>query len=200
MSGGPVVVQLNWEDPITGKSHYSSLQVPIAIGREAAKMPTQWGSQTVSHLELDHKQVSRHHAFINIVNRQLHIADKSANGTFLNGRLVRQDGQVFTPKDTLRIGPFKITAAIVNEGDTITTELNREHSHLVKAEGEANPSAILIWLVGGVILLLIGVGIWVAARTLLNQARPTLDPASSESSLDISDIGVGAVETITTTA
>lgn len=199
MSGEPVVLKLIWEDPLTGNSHSASLQIPIAIGREAAKMPAHLGNQSVSHLELVHQQVSRCHALITLVNRQLHITDKSANGTFLNGRPVRQDGQVFTAKDTVRIGPFKITAAILNADESNSTELNRDHSHLAKAEVGANPNVILVWLLGGGILLLMGIGIWFAAQVLLNQARPTIDdpvsdPTSLESSLNISNLNISNLE------
>ncbi|MEM8808967.1 MAG: FHA domain-containing protein [Cyanobacteria bacterium P01_G01_bin.38] len=195
MSGEPVVLKLIWEDPLTGNSHSASLQTPIAIGREAAKMPTRLGNQSVSHLELVHQQVSRCHALITLVNRQLHIADKSANGTFLNGRPVRQDGQVLTAKDTVRIGPFKITAAILNTDESNSTELNRDHSHLAKAEVGANPNVILIWVLGGGVLLLMGVGLWFIAQVLLKQARPQIDapapePMSLESSLNISNLSI----------
>ena len=201
MSGEPVIIQFSWVDPVTGQPHHSSLQTPIAIGREASQMPDKVGNQPVSHLELDHKQVSRWHALITIVNRQLHITDKSANGTFLNGRLVRQNGQVFTSKDTLRVGPFKITAAVVSHDETNATELlNRDNSHFAKTGGDASPNAILVWLVGGLILLLMGGGIWLAAQTLLQRARPTIDSTSSSFLLDISDAEVETVETITKAA
>ncbi|MBE7381712.1 MAG: FHA domain-containing protein [Leptolyngbya sp. SIO1E4] len=199
MSGEPVVIQLSWEDPVTGQSHRSSLQAPIAIGRESARMPEQLGNQPVSHLELVHKQVSRWHALVTVVNRQLHITDKSANGTFLNGRPIRQDGQIFTPKDTLRIGPFKITAAVVNDGEADATELNQDRSHLAKPGTGANPNTILVWLVGGGILLLMGLGLWAAARALLDQARPQVEPPSPESSIENFGAEVGPLEILTTT-
>ena len=125
MSGAPVVIQLSWQDPVTGESQYASRQLPVAIGREASKMPVQLEHLPVSHLELDHQQVSRCHALISIVNRQLYIADQSANGTFLNGRLIQQSGQALTPKDTIRIGPFKLTAVIVDKADANRSEERR---------------------------------------------------------------------------
>ena len=184
MAGESVVIHLSWEDPITGKSHRSSLPPPVAIGREPAKMSQQWGNQSVSYLELAHNQVSRHHASITVVNRQLYVTDKSANGTFLNGRRVRQNGQFFTPKDTLRIGPFKITAALMDADATGSTELNIDQDPLVKPETTANPNVILIWLVGGIILLLIGTGLWVAAQAFLERARPEVDSTSMDSVIE----------------
>ena len=182
MSGEAIAIQLSWQDPETGESQYASRQLPVAIGREASKMPVQLEHLPVSHLELEHQQVSRCHAVISMVNRQLHIADKSANGTFLNGRLIEKSGEVLTPKDTIRIGPYKLTAVVVNSKDANSTELNHEYSHVAKGELSAEPNAILGWVLGGVVLLLLGIGLWFAARALLNQARPTLDP-EPESSL-----------------
>ncbi|MEM6256593.1 MAG: FHA domain-containing protein [Cyanobacteria bacterium P01_D01_bin.156] len=180
-------MQLNWEDPVTGNSQYASRQLPVAIGREADRMPTQLEQLPVSHLELEDKQVSRCHAVISVVNRQLFITDKSANGTFINGRLIQQTGQIFTTKDTIRIGPFKITATVVNSADANSTELNREYSHVAKATADAGtePNALLGWIVGGSVLLVLGIGLWFGAQTLLNRARPTAEPASSQSFLEL---------------
>ncbi|MGF1524477.1 MAG: FHA domain-containing protein [Leptolyngbyaceae cyanobacterium] len=180
----PVVIQLSWEDPMTGKSHRTALQAPVAIGREPAKMSEQWGDQSVSCLELAHSQVSRYHASITILHGQLYITDQSANGTFLNGRRVRADGQFFTRKDTLRIGPFKITAAIMDTDTTGTTELNLDQEPLARPARKADPNAMLVWLVGAVILLLLGVGIWATAQLLLEQFRPSV-PSSSTGSADV---------------
>ncbi|MDV3348027.1 FHA domain-containing protein [Leptolyngbyaceae cyanobacterium CCMR0082] len=194
MSGEPVVIQFNWEDPVTGESQYASRQLPVAIGRETSKMPTQLENQPVSHLELIHQQVSRCHAVISMTNRQLYLSDKSANGTFLNGRPIQKNGQIFKPKDTIRIGPFKLTAMIINTTDANSTELNREYSHLAKSEmATAEPNAILGWLIGGGILLLMGIGLWLGGQALLNRARPTLDDPA-ESSLNLSNMEIGALE------
>ncbi|MEM9267039.1 MAG: FHA domain-containing protein [Cyanobacteria bacterium P01_F01_bin.13] len=199
MSGKPVVIQFNWEDPTTGASQQASRQLPVAIGREAVKMPTVLEHLPVSHLELIHQQVSRCHAVISMVNRQLYITDQSANGTFLNGRPIQQTGQMFTSKDTIRIGPFKLTAVIVGNTDANSTELNRDYSHLAKAQmGSAEPNAILGWLVGGVVLLVTGIGLWFAARTLLDKAQPSIEPDQSKLSLHISNTDIGAIEIPTT--
>lgn len=197
MSGEPVVIQLSWQDPVTGEAQSASRRLPVAIGREAHKMPVQLEHLPVSHLELEHQQVSRCHALISVVNRQLHIADQSANGTFINGRLIQPNGQPLTPKDTIRIGPFKLTAVIVNNTDGNSTELNRDYSHVAKAEMGAEPNAILGWLLGGGVLLLLGVGLWFAAQALLNQARPTLK-APADSSLTSPNTNTSAREIPTT--
>ena len=176
MSGDPVMIQLSWADPMTGEIQHASQAVPVAIGRERAKMPDQLDEQPVSQLELNHQEVSRYHALITVVNQQLYVTDKSANGTYLNGRLVRAGGQAFSSKDTLRVGPCKITATRLRAGDTNATALNREHSHLARAETADDTNALLIWLGVGTALLLLGVGLWLGARTFIDRARPKVEP------------------------
>ena len=176
MQNKPVLIQLSWQDPATGTPHHSVYQAPVAIGRETAQMPDVLGNQPVSHLELAHKQVSRYHALISVINHQLQITDKSANGTFLNGRPVRKDSQIFTIKDTVRIGPFKITVEIVKDRETNATELSLERSYLAKAQTGTNPNAIAVWLMGGLVLALLGWGTWAIAQVLLKNARPTVKP------------------------
>ncbi|MEB3356199.1 MAG: FHA domain-containing protein [Synechococcales bacterium] len=185
MSNDPILVQLKWEDPTTGDVHTPSLKSPIAIGRETPQMPEQWGGEPVSRLELDHKQVSRYHALITVVNRQLFITDESANGTFLNGRRVLPKGQSFTSQDTLRIGPYKITAAIVRSQGSNSTELNLEHSQVADLAAPASPNTLLIWLAGVAILLLMGLGTWGIISVLLDQSRPQLEPETSHQSFPV---------------
>ena len=172
MPGEKKFIQLRWEDPDTGVVQDPVVQVPVAVGRESPQMPDQWGGVSVSKLELPHKQVSRFHALITVVNQQLYITDKSANGTFLNGRLIQQDGQPFSSKDTLRIGPYKITATISRDGLSNSTELNLEHSQMATIKSKSGKSAFLVWLVGIVVLLIMGLGTWRLANVLLEQSRP----------------------------
>lgn len=178
MPNKPVLIQLSWDDPTTGMPHHSVYQAPVAIGRETTQMPEVLGNQPVSHLKLDHKQVSRYHALISVINHQFQITDKSANGTFLNGRPVRQNSQIFTIKDTVRIGPFKITVELLKERETNATELNLERSDLAKPQTGTNPNAIAVWLMGGLVLVLLGWGIWAIAQVLLKNARPTVEPSA----------------------
>ncbi|MGK7890425.1 MAG: FHA domain-containing protein [Leptolyngbyaceae cyanobacterium] len=185
MSGLPVLIRLSWDDPATGTPCHSILQTPVAIGREADQMPDQFGLQAIAHLELAHKQVSRYHALITVVNNQLHVTDKSVNGTFLNGRPVQPDGQVLTIKDTLRVGPFKITVDLVRDRETNATEINLDHSRMAPPRSSSNPNTTLIWLAGAGIFLLLTLGTVAIARILINQARPELDPDPSESSLQV---------------
>ena len=178
MPNKPVLIQLSWDDPTTGTPHHSVFQAPVAIGRETAQMPDILGNKPVAHLELDHKQVSRYHALIRVVNHQLQITDKSVNGTFLNGRPVRQDSQIFTIKDTVRIGPFKITVELVKDRETNATELSLERNYLAKTQTGTNPNAIAVWLIGGLVLVVLGWGFWAIAQLLLKNARPTVEPSA----------------------
>lgn len=175
MAEAKTLIQLRWEDPDTGMMKEPVLQVPVAVGREAPQMPEQWGGVSVTKLELPHKQVSRFHALITTINEQFYIIDKSANGTFLNGRLIQQDGQPFSSKDTLRIGPYKITAAIAREGFTNSTELNLDYNPVASSSSGIPKNAVLVWGIGIVVLLLMGVGSWKLAQTLLEQSRPQIE-------------------------
>ena len=161
-----------WEDPETGELQQPLLTAPIAIGRETDQMPEQWGGQTVSRLELASKEISRYHALITVENQQVYITDQSSNGTFLNGQPIRQGIQPLSSKDTLRIGPYKITANLVREGDLNATEQNRDRTNL---RGQANPAQknmLMVWVIGGAVLLLMGVGAWLLVSTLLERSRP----------------------------
>lgn len=168
----------------------ATLQAPIAIGRDSEQMPKQNSGQALSHLKLDHKQVSRYHALITVTNRRLYITDKSANGTFLNGRAVSREGQPLTTKDTLRIGPFKITASILRDGATNATELNPDRSQYTAGGGSSGPNTVVIGLVGAGILLIMGLGTWAIASGLLERARP--DPSGDTSSRNVRQ---GEIET-----
>lgn len=172
-------VQLTWEDPVTGELQQPVLVPPIALGREIDQMPEHLGEKAVSRLELPHKQVSRFHALITLAERQLYITDRSANGTYLNGRLVEKGSHPLSSKDTLRIGPYKIIATLTQFDDSNSTELNvREHTHST----QGNPlqkNTLLMWLVGLGVLLLMGLGVWFVATTLLEQLRPRV-PDSAE--------------------
>ncbi|MBF2079774.1 MAG: FHA domain-containing protein [Synechococcales cyanobacterium T60_A2020_003] len=169
-------VQLSWEDPVTGEMQCPLVAAPIAIGREVGQMPTQYAEQPVSQIELDHRQVSRFHALITVVNQQLCITDKSANGTFLNGRSLTQQNQPFSSGDTIRIGPYKITASLVREKDHSATELTIDpNANARKPSSQGG----LIWLVGLVVLLLIGLGTWLAVTALLERSRPPLPQSST---------------------
>lgn len=181
----PTYVKLTWEDPITNELQQPILAAPIAIGRSQEQMPTHLGEQPVSQLELADKQISRLHALITVVNQQLYVTDKSSNGTFLNGRLLKQSSQPFSSQDTLRIGSYKITATLVREGDENATELSREVATFSEPTHLTKKNSFVLWLVGASVLLAMSVGGWLLISTLLKHSRPQVPTAPQPSSSNI---------------
>ncbi len=165
-------VQLLWEDPTTGELKRPLLTPPIAIGRDTEQMPEELGDAPVSRLELADNQISRYHALITVANNQLYITDQSTNGTFLNGRPIRPGIQLLSSKDTLRIGPYKITATLVGENDLDATEQNREQINTPQPANSLHKNTLVIWLIGGCVLLFMGLGAWLLVSTLLERSRP----------------------------
>ncbi|MBD0343762.1 MAG: FHA domain-containing protein [Coleofasciculus sp. Co-bin14] len=165
-------VQLMWEDPETGELQQPLLVAPIAIGRETDQLPEQVGGQKVSRLELGSKEISRYHALITVTNQQMYITDQSSNGTFLNGQPIRPGIQPLSTKDTLRIGPYKMTANLIREGDLNATEQNRDRTNLSGQANAAQKNMLMVWGIGGLVLLLMGVGGWLLVSTLLERSRP----------------------------
>lgn len=174
MSAEPNHIQVTWEDPTTGELRQPVLVAPVAIGREQDQMPDQIGSQSVSRLTLPHRQVSRFHALITVSNGQLYVTDRSANGTFLNGQLLRQGSQPISSKDTLRIGPYKITASRVRsqELDVITELTVHDYTQITRTASPMAKNTLLIWAMGIVVMLTMCVGALVSVRLLLERSRP----------------------------
>jgi hypothetical protein len=178
-------VQLMWEDPETKELQQPLLTAPIAIGRETDQMPEQLEGQTVSRLELASKEISRYHALITVANQQIYITDQSSNGTFLNGQPLRPGIQPLSGKDTLRMGPYKMTANLIREGDLNATEQNRDNTNLSGKANSVPKNMLMVWVIGGVVLLLMGVGAWLLVSTLLERSRPRVPEPQSTSSLPL---------------
>jgi len=173
MAADPVYVQLMWEDPQTGDVKRPRLSPPIALGRETEQMPVTLGERTVAHLELAHSEVSRFHALITVANDQLYLTDRSANGTFLNGHQLHKSSRPFSSRDTLRIGPYKITASLTSNSRKVTTDLVTRDQNAVSPTTQIRQrNTLLIWLIGMGVLVLTGFGSWAFISFLLEQARP----------------------------
>ncbi|WP_193198934.1 FHA domain-containing protein [Nostoc sp. MG11] len=98
-------IQLSWEDPATGERREPKLNLPIAFGREFARLPAEIGGQRVSRMLLNSNEVSRYHALIDWEQNQLVVIDQgSVNGIFVNGQ--QQTRSVLTNGDVLQIGPY----------------------------------------------------------------------------------------------
>ena len=177
-------VQLTWEDPEISELKRSLLAAPIAIGREIDQMPENWQGGSVSRLELVHQEISRFHALITVENNQLYITDqKSANGTFINGRRVHKNNHRFSSRDTLRIGPYKIRATLMQTNDLNATARSPDHSSLSLPVQSFSQNALIVWLIGGGVLLLMGFGAWAMVSALLEQSRPRVPTSTPSSSL-----------------
>jgi pSer/pThr/pTyr-binding forkhead associated (FHA) protein len=105
-------IQLSWDDPATGERREPRLSVPIAFGREFARLPEELRGLRVSRLLLNSNEVSRYHALVDWEQNQLVVIDQdSVNGVFVNSQL--QKRSVLANGDTLQIGPYVMTVTFV---------------------------------------------------------------------------------------
>ena len=170
----PIYIQITWEDPMTGESEQTVLAAPITIGRDLDQMPGSLGEQTVSRLALDHKQVSRFHALITMANQQMYVTDKSSNGTFLNGQPIRrQSTQPLSSKDTLRIGPYKVTAVLAAEDEVEATEIHQDLSVLSTSKSNSvQKNTFMMWAIAATVLLVMTAGAGLMISQVLQFYRP----------------------------
>ncbi len=100
-------IQLSWEEPATGERREPLLNVPIAFGREFARLPAELKGMRVSRMLLNSNEVSRYHALIDWEQDHLVVIDQgSVNGVYVNGQ--PQTRSVLVNGDTLQIGPYLI--------------------------------------------------------------------------------------------
>ena len=101
-------IKLSWDDPDTGEHREPHLSLPVALGREFARMPIDIQGQRVSRIQLQNEQVSRFHALINLEQNQVVVIDQnSANGLLVNG--VQQTRAILNSGDRLQIGTYIVT-------------------------------------------------------------------------------------------
>lgn len=106
-------LQLSWDDPATGERRSPTLTLPVALGREFARMPVALNDQRVSRIVLDSGQVSRFHALIEVEESGLVITDQnSSNGTLING--TRHIRSFLTNGDVVQLGPYQITLTLTS--------------------------------------------------------------------------------------
>jgi pSer/pThr/pTyr-binding forkhead associated (FHA) protein len=111
-----VQIRLTWEDPVTGERKEPLLTVPIALGREFARLPVELDGQRVCRVVLNSLDVSRYHALMTIEAGQLTITDQgSSNGVLVNG--VKQPCSSIAPGDTIQLGNYQI--ALVMPGNIL---------------------------------------------------------------------------------
>jgi pSer/pThr/pTyr-binding forkhead associated (FHA) protein len=104
-------IQLTWEDPATGERRSPALTLPVAMGREFARMPDRKNDQRVTRIVLESGQVSRFHVLIEQDGAGVVMIDQnSANGTLVNGE--RQRRSFLTNGDVIQIGPYQISVTL----------------------------------------------------------------------------------------
>ncbi|MFN6485143.1 MULTISPECIES: FHA domain-containing protein [unclassified Nostoc] len=100
-------IQLSWEEPATGERREPRLNMPIAFGREFARLPAELRGVRVSRMLLNSNEVSRYHALIDWEQDHLVVIDQgSVNGVYVNGQ--PQTRSILVNGDTLQIGPYLI--------------------------------------------------------------------------------------------
>ena len=101
-------ITLSWEEPTTGERREPNLNIPVALGREFAYMPSEFGSRRAARVVLNSLEVSRFHTLIDLEQGAVVVIDQnSSNGTFVNGQ--RQMRSSLSSGDTLQIGAYQIT-------------------------------------------------------------------------------------------
>ncbi|WP_310484367.1 FHA domain-containing protein [Chamaesiphon sp. VAR_48_metabat_403] len=113
-------IRLMWEDPATGERKEPLLTVPIALGREFARLPETLGTERVSRIVLNSLEVSRYHASIEVLQDKLIIVDRgSSNGIIVNGS--KQPQHEIAPGDVIQLGNYQISISIPTNSQPLTT-------------------------------------------------------------------------------
>ncbi|MEH2381663.1 MAG: FHA domain-containing protein [Nostoc sp.] len=115
-------IQLSWEEPATGERREPRLSMPIAFGREFARLPAELRGVRVSRMLLNSNEVSRYHALIDWEQDHLVVIDQnSVNGVYVNGQ--PQTRSILANGDTLQIGPYAIAVTFAATTFTPNTSL-----------------------------------------------------------------------------
>ncbi|MEN9212040.1 MAG: FHA domain-containing protein, partial [Thermostichus sp. DG02_4_bins_136] len=123
-------IQLSWEDPITEEQQEPIFPLPLAFGRDLSQLPSRWQGQEVSRAVFTSREVSRYHALIYCSeNGQVIYEDRSANGSRINGKKIRQARQALTGGEVVQFGPYNVTVSLVASADEDpdATLLTRAH-------------------------------------------------------------------------
>jgi pSer/pThr/pTyr-binding forkhead associated (FHA) protein len=113
-----------WEDPATGERKEPLLTVPIALGREFARLPETLGTERVCRIVLNSLDVSRYHASIEVQQDKLIIVDRgSSNGIIVNGS--KQPQHEIAPGDIIQLGNYQISISIPSNSQPLTPSASR---------------------------------------------------------------------------
>jgi pSer/pThr/pTyr-binding forkhead associated (FHA) protein len=109
-----------WEDPATGERKEPLLNIPIALGREFARLPDRIDGQRVCRIVLNSLDVSRYHASIEMQEDRLTIVDRgSSNGVIVNGH--KQSQVQIEPGDIIQLGNYQIALALPDLPQPVAT-------------------------------------------------------------------------------
>jgi pSer/pThr/pTyr-binding forkhead associated (FHA) protein len=109
-----------WEDPATGERKEPLLTIPIALGRDFARLPDLLDGQRVCRIVLNSLEVSRYHASIEIQQDRLTIVDRgSSNGVIVNGE--KQAQTQIEPGDIIQLGNYQIAIALPENPRPVAT-------------------------------------------------------------------------------
>lgn len=88
-------IQLTWTDPITGRQQQPTLEPPIAIGKEFARMPAEINGRKVSRMLIKDSSIADYHLLIDWQYQGMILYDQS------NGMSIQVNGEQVS---TLKLG------------------------------------------------------------------------------------------------
>ena len=117
-------IELTWENPVTGEYHQQVYDLPLALGRDASKIPDLHDGQQLSKAIFNSSNVSKYHALINFSYGNLSLQDFSMNGTKVNTKSIYQSSCTLNYGDVIEIRPYKITFKIITTSSPTPTNIN----------------------------------------------------------------------------
>ncbi|NJM27302.1 MAG: hypothetical protein HC856_01790, partial [Pseudanabaena sp. RU_4_16] len=57
-------IELSWQDPTTSEQRQEEFTPPIAVGKDASRLPVELSGEPVAQLVIADGQISRYHALI----------------------------------------------------------------------------------------------------------------------------------------
>ena len=116
-------IELIWEDPETKQNCQQNFTLPLAIGREANRIPEKYQGKPLSKVVFPSSHVSGYHALMYLDNGYLKIRDFSKNGIKINGQLIHRSNKSNVPDrsiasindgDVIEIRPYKIRTNLIS--------------------------------------------------------------------------------------
>jgi pilus assembly protein CpaF len=102
MSTAPaVILEIQTQNRVVGE-HSFAVGVPIWLGRDPA-----------CSVPLPDPSISRRHCRLEADERGLHVVDESANGTIVDGELLKRRSRNVHSRTSMLIGPFEVRARLV---------------------------------------------------------------------------------------